>query len=225
MVLDPFCGCGTAVAVAERLERTWIGIDITHLAIAAIVSRMQSAFPGIEINRHGEPRDVGGARALAEVDRYDFQNWALALFGARPVAEDSRGKSKKGADRGIDGVISFLGTDAKTPARCLVQVKSGHVSSATIRDLAGTVQREEAEMGLLITLAEPTGPMRTEALEAGFFHSEFMQRDYPRLQILTIREVFEGKTAQLPPLYSPYPLAERRQRGQGQQRSLFERHG
>lgn len=80
-------------------------------------------------------------------------------------------------------------------------------------------------MGLLITLAEPTGPMRTEALEAGFFHSEFMQRDYPRLQILTIREVFEGKTAQLPPLYSPYRLAERRQRGQGQQRSLFERHG
>ncbi|MCC6175259.1 MAG: restriction endonuclease [Chloroflexi bacterium] len=225
VVLDPFCGCGTAVAVAERLERTWIGIDITHLAIAAIVSRMQSAFPGIEINRHGEPRDVGGARALAEVDRYDFQNWALALVGARPVAEDSRGKSKKGADRGIDGVISFLGTDAKTPARCLVQVKSGHVSSATIRDLAGTVQREEAEMGLLITLAEPTGPMRTEALEAGFFHSEFMQRDYPRLQILTIREVFEGKTAQLPPLYSPYRLAERRQRGQGQQRSLFERHG
>jgi len=225
VVLDPFCGCGTAVAVAERLDRTWIGIDITHLAIAAIVSRMQSAFPGIEINRHGEPRDVGGARALAEVDRYDFQNWALALVGARPVAEDSRGKSKKGADRGIDGVISFLGTDAKTPARCLVQVKSGHVSSATIRDLAGTVQREEAEMGLLITLAEPTGPMRTEALEAGFFHSEFMQRDYPRLQILTIREVFEGKTAQLPPLYSPYRLAERRQRGQGQQRSLFERHG
>src|SRR5690606_28137598 len=101
VVLDPFCGCGTAVAVAERLHRKWIGIDITHLAIAAIVSRMEAAFPGIEIDRHGEPADVSGARALAELDRYDFQNWALAFVGARPIESSSSGKSKKGADRGI----------------------------------------------------------------------------------------------------------------------------
>ncbi|MEX2314632.1 MAG: site-specific DNA-methyltransferase, partial [Thermomicrobiales bacterium] len=117
VVLDPFCGCGTAIAVAERLNRTWLGIDITHLAIAAIVNRMESAFPGIEIRRHGEPADLAGAEALAQLNRYDFQNWALTLIKARPIAEDGQGKSKKGADRGIDGVVSFLGADRKTPHR------------------------------------------------------------------------------------------------------------
>ncbi len=102
IVLDPFCGCGTAIAAAEKLDRKWIGIDITHLAITLIVSRMKSTFPGIEINLHGEPADIGGARALADADRYDFQYWALTLVGARPV-EDAKGKPKKGADKGIDG--------------------------------------------------------------------------------------------------------------------------
>ena len=224
LVLDPFCGCGTAVAVAERLGRKWVGIDITHLAIAAIVSRMQAAFPGIEIRRHGEPADLSGAHALAQLDRYDFQNWCLTLVAARPIAEDAKGKSKKGADRGIDGVISFLGKDSKTPARCLVQVKSGNVSSATIRDLVGTVDREKAEAGLLITLEESTGPMRTEALEAGYYRSEFMQKDYPRIQIITIKELLHGKEPQLPPHYSPYRLASRQQRNV-EQPALFERHG
>lgn len=218
VVLDPFCGCGTAIAAAEKLNRRWIGIDITHLAIALIVSRMQSAFPGVVINRHGEPADVGGARALAELNRYDFQNWALAFVEARPVAQGADGKSKKGADRGIDGVISFLGENQKTPHRCLVQVKSGHVNSATIRDLKGTVEREKAEMGLLVTLEEPTGPMRTEAIEAGFYHSDLMSRDYPRIQIITIRELFDRREPQLPPRYSPYRLAQHQQREVNQPR-------
>jgi DNA modification methylase len=222
VVLDPFCGCGTAIAVAERLNRRWIGIDITHLAIAAIVNRMQTHFPDIEIRRHGEPRDVGGARALAEMDRYDFQNWALALIGARPIAEDSKGKSKKGADRGIDGVMSFLGNDPKVPSRCLVQVKSGNVSSATIRDLVGTVEREKADMGLLITLEDPTEPMKLEAVQAGFYQSEYMGRAYPKIQILTVRDLFTGQEPQMPPLYTPYRIAQRQQR-QVQQGELFRR--
>jgi len=222
VVLDPFCGCGTAVAVAERLNRKWVGIDITHLAIAAIVNRMEAAFPDAIIRRHGEPVDLGGAAALAQHDRYDFQNWALTLVQARPIAEDSKGKSKKGADRGIDGVISVLGTDTRTPARCLVQVKSGNVSSDTIRDLRGTVERENAELGLLITLAEPSGPMKTEAVSAGFYHSELMQRDYPRIQIATIKDLLQGRDPQLPPHYSPFRLAERRKRA-NQQPSLFDR--
>lgn len=227
VVLDPFCGCGTAVAAAERLGRQWIGIDITHLAIAAIVSRMTQHFPGIEIERHGEPRDLSGAEALARQDRYDFQNWALAFVGARPIAEDAKGKSKKGADRGIDGLISFLGDRRGTPGRCIVQVKSGHVSSATIGELRGTIEREKAELGLLVTLEEPTGPMRREALTAGFYRSEFMQRDYPRIQILTVAELFDDKQPQMPPLYSPYQLAERRQREAEteQQRRLFDQPG
>lgn len=221
VVLDPFCGCGTSIAVAERLDRQWIGIDITHLAIAAIVSRMEAAFPRIEIARHGEPADVGGARALAQLDRYDFQDWALAFVRARPIAHDERGKSKKGADRGIDGVIMFLGDDEKVPHRCLVQVKSGHVNSADISQLRGTIDRENAQIGLFITLEEPSGPMRREAVEAGFYRSELMQRDYPRIQILTIRELFDRREPQMPPLFSPYRLAERRNRD-NQQPKLFD---
>lgn len=212
VVLDPFCGCGTAIAVAERLNRKWIGIDITHLAIAAIVSRMEAAFPGIEISREGEPADLGGAQELARKDRYDFQNWALAFVGARPIATGADGKSKKGSDRGIDGIITFLGESAKKPHRCLVQVKSGHVNSGDIRDLIGTVEREKAEMGLFITLEDPSQPMRTEAIQAGYYHSELMQRDYPRIQVMTIQDLFHKKEPQMPPFYTPYRLAERRNR-------------
>lgn len=182
---------------------------------------MQAAFPGVEIVRHGEPRDVGGARALAELNRYDFQNWALTLVAARPIAEDAARKSKKGADRGIDGVITFLGQDAKTAHRCLVQVKSGHVSSATIRDLVGVVEREKAELGLLVTLEAPTGPMTVEALEAGYYRSELMQRDDPRIQILTIDDLLHGKHPAMPALYSPYRLAERQTRAV-EQPTLFD---
>lgn len=223
IVLDPFCGCGTAIAVAERLGRKLIGIDITHLAIAAIVKPMGSAFQGIEIRRHGEPVDLGSAQALANLDRYDFQDWTLTLVTARRIAQDAQGKSKRGADRGIDVVISFLGKDVRTPARRLVQVKvkSGHVNSATIRDLVGTAERGKADIGLLITLEEPTGPMRIEALEAGYYRSEFMQRDYPRIQMITIKELLHSRETQLPPHYSPYQLANRQQHTVDQ-RGLFE---
>lgn len=216
IILDPFAGCGTAVAVAERLGRQWIGIDVTHLAITAIVSRMESAYPDIEIERHGEPVDVGGARALAELDRHDFENWALALVAARPVND-----GKKGADRGIDGVVSFLGSGNK-PDRCLVQVKSGHVSSAIVRDLVGTIEREKAEMGLLITLEPPTQPMNVEALEAGYYRSGLMNRNYQKVQIITIEELLEGQKPDVPPLYSPYRLAQRQQRQDSRQAGLFD---
>lgn len=221
VVLDSFCGCGTAIAAAEKLGRQWVGIDITHLAVTLIVSRMRSMFPDVEIHLHGEPADVGGAFALANQDRYDFQYWALTLVGARP-SELKDGKGKKGADRGIDGIISFIGADSKTPHRCIVQVKSGHVSSATIRDLKGTVEREKAELGLLITLEEPSGPMKVEALEAGYYHSDWMQRDYPRIQIVTIGELLHGTQPAIPIRYNPYQLAEQARRlGQSQQAELF----
>lgn len=220
IVLDPFCGCGTATAVAERLGRQWIGIDITHLAVALIKSRLESSFPGIEIRLEGLPEDTGGARALAENDRYEFQNWALSLVSARPIATGPTGGSKKGADRGVDGVISFMSSDRNKPHRCLVQVKSGHVSSATIRDLVGAVAREQAEMGLLVTMEEPTRPMRVEALEAGYYWSESKNRTYPKIQILSVADWFNGKRVELPALYSPYQLAAHRNR-QVEQRDLF----
>ena len=222
LVLDPFCGCGTAIAAAEKLGRRWVGIDITHLAITLIVSRMKDMFPGIEIPRpHGEPADVGGALALAQADRYDFQYWALTLVGARPL-ESKSGDKKKGADRGIDGIITFMGADQKTPHRCVVQVKSGHVNSATIRDLKGTIEREKGELGLLITLEDPSGPMKLEALEAGYYHSTWMGQDYPKLQILTVGELLKGTQPKIPPRYNPYQLAPVEKKP-AEQAGLFER--
>lgn len=194
VVLDPFCGCGTAVVAAQKLGRTWIGIDVTHLAIALMKYRLTESFPGIQFTVRGEPADAGGARMLAEADRYQFQWWALSLVRAKPV----EGKEKKGADRGIDGLITFVDDHTGKLKRCLVQVKSGHVSSATIRDLAGTVEREKAELGVLITLDEPTGPMRKEAAEAGFYHSDAWKRDYPKIQIATIAALLGGVEPAIP---------------------------
>ena len=184
VVLDPFCGCGTAVAAAENLKRRWIGIDVTHLAVALMKSRLRTAFgivPGKDYRVVGEPADVGGARALAEQDRYQFQFWAMSLLEALP-REDGR----RGADRGIDGVLYFVDGPRSGMEKAIVQVKSGKVSSPHIRDLKGTVEREKAALGLFITLEEPTSAMRTEAVSAGFYRSEVWQKDYPKIQLRTI---------------------------------------
>jgi site-specific DNA-methyltransferase (adenine-specific) len=205
VVLDPFCGCGTAVVAAQKLGRRWIGIDITHLSIALMRYRLQDAFPDVDFQVLGEPADVGSARMLAENDRYQFQWWVLSLVKAKPI----EGKEKKGADRGIDGVVNFVDDSSGKLKKCLVQVKSGHVSSATIRDLVGTIGREKAEMGLLVTLEPSTAPMRKEAVEAGTFRSEGWQRDYPRVQILTVEELLSGKHPDVPPMRQTFAKAER----------------
>lgn len=199
-VLDPFCGCGTAVAAAEKLGRRWIGIDVTHLSISLMKYRMQAMFPGAQFEVIGEPQDIGAAKQLAHDDRYQFQWWALSLVRARPQGGEAGSKTgKKGADKGIDGVILFNDEAKKPPKRVLVQVKSGHVSSATVRDLRGTLDREEGALAILLTLEEPSAEMTKEAVTAGFYHSAFWGKDYPRLQILTIGELLEGKEVLMPP--------------------------
>ena len=193
-ILDPFCGCGTTIAVAQRLKCRWIGIDITHLAITLIKHRLQDVF-GNQANYEviGEPVSLPDAETLAQQDPFQFQWWALGLIGARPVEE------KKGADRGIDGRLYFhderVGGKTK---QIILQVKSGHVGPAYIRDLRGVIDREKAQIGVLITLQEPTKAMRAEAASAGFYESEGWGK-YPRLQILTIEELFQGKQIQYPP--------------------------
>ena len=220
VVLDPFCGCGTAVAAAEKLKRRWIGIDVTHLAVALMKSRLRTAFgivPGKDYRVVGEPADVGGACALAEQDRYQFQFWAMSLLEALP-REDGR----RGADRGIDGVLYFVDGPRRGMEKAVVQVKSGKVSSPHIRDLKGTVEREKAALGLFITLEEPTSAMRTEAVSAGFYHSEVWQKDYPKIQLRTIEELLAGKDFELPPHPSVYQAAERVRRPQGRQARMDE---
>lgn len=188
VVLDPFCGCGTAVHAAEKLNRQWIGIDITHLAISLIEKRLRDAFPKVKFEVHGTPKDAGGARDLAQRDKYQFQWWACSLVNAQPW----QGK-KKGADSGIDGVIYFQ-DDEKNIGKIIVSVKGGeNVSVPMVRDLLHVVEREKAQMGIFLTLAEPTKPMMTEATKAGFYESPLIKKSFPKLQILTVQEILEGK--------------------------------
>ena len=192
VILDPFCGCGTTVHAAQKLKREWIGIDVTHLAISLIQKRLRDAFgPSIAIEVNGVPKDVGGAAALAEADKYQFQWWAVSLVDAVPF-----GGQKKGADGGIDGLIYFK-PDGKTTEKAIVSVKGGKSVGVTmLKDLIATVDREKAKMGVFITLAPPTGPMIKEAAAAGIYKTDY--GSYPKIQILTIEQLFEGQRPQMP---------------------------
>ena len=202
LVLDPFCGCGTTIAAAQKLNRRWVGIDITHLSIALQKYRLRDSFSivaGTDYKVIGEPVSLDSARMLAEDDRYQFQWWALSLVQARPLgASAGQKKGKKGADQGIDGVINFIDDVKETAKRVLVQVKSGKVSSRDIRDLVGTVNREKAAIGVFITLESPSAPMATEATGAGFYRSEGWNQNYPKIQILTIEALLHGAKIQIP---------------------------
>ena len=220
VVLDPFCGCGTAVAAAHKLNRQWIGIDITHLAVALMKHRLRTAHNLTPVQDYavvGEPADVGGARALADQDRFQFQYWALSLLEAMP-----REQGKRGADQGVDGILHFIDGPRRTAQKAVVQVKSGHVSAPHIRDLKAVVDREKAALGLFITLEKSTSPMRKEAVSAGFYHSDIWQRDYPKLQIRTIQELLAGTGFDLPHRPSMYPASERQRPSEGRQGTLRE---
>ena len=196
VVLDPFCGCGTAIAAAQKLGRKWIGIDITHLAIGLIKRRMEDAFgDALEYEVIGEPTTIDEAKTLAEQDKYQFQWWALGLVGARPADQ------KKGSDHGIDGRLYFHDDNSGRTKQVVLSVKGGqHVNVSHIRDLIGVLEREKAEIGVYICLEEATKPMRAEAAQAGYYHSETWNRDYPRVQILTIEELLDGKQIDMPPI-------------------------
>ena len=194
IVLDPFCGCGTAIAAAQQLGRKWIGIDITHLAVTLMKHRLWDAFgKDLPFRVIGEPVSLPDARTLAASDPYQFQWWALGLVGARPV------EGKKGADKGIDGRLYFHdeGTGGKTK-QVIFSVKAGKTDVSHLRDLRGVLDREKAEMGVLITMEDPTRPMRTEAASAGFYDSPWGTR-HPRLQVLTVAELLAGQHIDMPP--------------------------
>lgn len=213
LVLDPFCGCGTTIHAAQKLNRQWIGIDITHLAISLIERRLKDAFPGIHFEVEGTPKDFDGARDLALRDKYQFQWWATSLVGAVPA-----GGKKKGMDRGIDGFINFRDAEMK-PLAAIVSVKGGeNVNAAMIRDLKGTMDREKAPMGVFITLAEPTREMTKEAASAGFYETGGLK--YPRIQIATIKELLDGEKVDRPFGYSEGYKKAAREKEERQQRLL-----
>jgi len=197
-VLDPFCGCGTAIAVAQRLNRQWVGIDITHLAIGLIKHRLLNAF-GESVSKDykvvGEPTDLSGAKNLAEDDPYQFQWWALGLVGARPVDQ------KKGADKGIDGRLYFYDEKGSAKTKQVIfSVKAGKTGPNHVRDLRGVVEREKASIGVLISMQAPTQPMRSEAVSAGYYESPWTRKKHPKIQLLTIAELLKGKQVDMPPV-------------------------
>lgn len=193
IVLDPFCGCGTTIAVAQKLNRRWMGIDITYLSISLIRNRLRDLFGNNVVYKVvGEPVTISEAQKLSKDDPHQFQFWALGLVGARPA------ELKKGAVRGIDGRLYFHDeTKGIKTKQIIFSVKSGHTSVTHIRDLRGVIERESAEIGVLITLREPTQPMRVDAAESGWYESPWGTK-HPRLQILTIKELLSGKKIDLP---------------------------
>ena len=223
IVLDPFCGCGTAIAAAQKLNRKWIGIDITHLSIALQKYRLEAMFPGTQFKVVGEPLDYSSAQQLAQDDRYQFQWWALSLIKAKPLGGQEGSKiGKKGSDKGVDGVINFVDDNTNKPKRVIVQVKSGHVKSGDIRDLVGTVKRENAAIGIFITLEAPTQDMKKEALSAGYYHSPGWNKKYPSIQILTIVELLHGVEVQMPPQFGTFKQAQRVKQDDTVQADLFD---
>lgn len=197
IVLDPFCGCGTAVAVAERLHRRWMGIDVTHLAIDLIVRRLRGIEGACPYTIVGYPEDVAGAESLAERDKYQFQWWAVIKAGG-----DWSSEMKKGMDRGIDGSIVFFDDNSGQAKKVIIQVKGGqNVSVNDVRVLKSVIEREKAPIGALICLKTPTREMAREAAIAGFYETEYFPgRKFPRIQILTMEDLFAGKRIEHPEL-------------------------
>jgi len=226
VVLDPFCGCGTAIHAAYKLERIWVGIDITPLATTLIKSRLYSAFK-IEAKKDyellGEPTTLADAHHLAQQDRYQFQWWALGLLPAFPYGGQGDSKQgKKGSDKGIDGIMTFRDSGEDHEKRIIVQVKSGKVSSRDIRDLNGTVDREKnAVIGVFITLEPPSRNMVLEALELGRYKSVVFKREYPKIQILTLEDLLNGAKVQFPGTDTTLKQAQREEPNLGEQKPLL----
>ena len=214
IVLDPFCGCGTALVVSQKLNRKWVGIDITHLAIGLMKWRLDNMFPGIKYKVIGEPQDLASAVELAKQDKYQFQWWAVSLIGGQPY-----GDKKKGADTGIDGYLYFMDEKDKLK-KAIISVKGGHVTVSQVRDLIGVVKREKAEMGLFLTLEPITKPMEQEAILEGFYQSP-LGKDYQKIQIFTIEDLLYGKKPDTPSWVSPLSTPQIHKKKEGKNPKLL----
>jgi len=200
LVLDPFCGCGTAIDAAEKLGRRWTGIDITHIAIGMIEDRIRSGYPGIEFETIGVPRDIAGALRLAEDDKHQFQQWACWQVGGYP-------RAKKGGDKGVDGWFNYIPGKEKIETG-VISVKGGeNLNPAMVRDLGRVMERDKHRFGLFITAAMPTKGVREEIASHPLVETEFGR--FPAMQVVTMAQFFHGPKPDLPPLISPVKKAAR----------------
>ena len=191
VIMDPFCGCGTAIAAAEKLSRKWIGIDVTHLAISLIKKRITDHFPDAKFEVVGEPRSLDDAQALFKQSAFQFESWAVSLIGGQPF------KSTGGGDTGIDGFLYFQDFEGNYH-RIVIEVKGGGYQLKDVRSLAHVLQREESPMGILIALEPPTKGMLSAAAELGKWAIPGSRKSYPVMQIMTIQDFFDGKKPELP---------------------------
>ena len=194
VVLDAYCGCGTTVAVAQKLNRKWIGIDITYQSISLILMRLEDSYGEaaiFNVKMTGIPKDMKSAEALANKNddrtRKEFEKWAILNFSNNRAAINH----KKGADKGIDGTAFFIESEGGH-GRIIFQVKSGKVDSRDIRDLHGTMTREKAALGIFITLKKPTKDMLQEAKTCGLYHHKIMGCSYDKIAIVTIQDMIEN---------------------------------
>lgn len=193
IILDAYCGCGTTIAVAERLKRNWIGIDITYQSIALILRRLEAQYGEdilSSIRLDGIPKDMDSARALAlkkdDRVRKEFEKWAVLTYSSnRAVIND-----KKGGDGGIDGTAFFVLSNDEN-AKIVFQVKSGNVGRGDVAKLNNDRTREGAELAVFITFQPATKGMKDEAMAAGLYNHTLMNRSYSRIQIVTIEEIVE----------------------------------
>lgn len=222
-VLDPFGGCGSTAAAAEKLKRNWVIIDVTTLSISLVKRRIQDMYKELKVEMFvdGLPGDLSGAKALFEADPFEFEYWCCDIINARPAGDKKKGKMK-GADKGIDGVITFPdqkpGSSQIEYRKLLVQVKGGHVAANHIRDFWGTIEREKAAGGVFITLEKPTKPMIKDAVEAGEYIYNLTLQKYPKIQIITVEELLSGKLPQHP---SAITYAKKAEKAETQQGGLF----
>jgi DNA modification methylase len=217
VVLDPFCGCGTALVAAQKMGRKWIGIDVTHLSIAVMRARLMDSFGIEDVPVRGLPEDMESARMLAAESkdgRYEFQWWAIGKIDAKPVG----GVQKKGADRGIDGVMTF--TERDSIERIIVSVKSGKPALGHVKELMATLTTEVGAIGVLIELNDPTPEMQRAAVEAGQYESELWGVKYDRIQILTVANLLDGKKPNVPKFLPGYQKATRIAADLGEQQAL-----
>ena len=200
-VLDPFCGCGTTIDAAQKLGRLWLGIDVTWLAIDLVEKRLKTTYGSKIVNTYevkGRPKDVASARALAKKSKKEFEIWAVTSVGAAPREHDG----------GVDGIFGFVERDKKTRL-IVVQAKGGDtLNPGMVRDLIGTVKKESAAIGLLVTLKEPTLGMIKLAVHSEPYKSELWNTEYPSIQIRTVAQLLEGKGFDLPPTQSPLKNAQ-----------------
>jgi DNA modification methylase len=195
VVLDPFCGCGTAVVAAQRLKRRWVGIDITHVAVSVLRQRLTHGFPGLEFRVRGEPEDVASARRLADEKWEEFQAWMVDRVGGVPLNPTEEKKvAKKGKDHGIDGLLLFR-DDPKAPRskRMVLSVKAGKTTTPEMVDaLFGVMHRDGSPLGALLTAYPASKGVYNEARSTGFYGSDFYPgHKYEKIQVVTVEDVFD----------------------------------